>query len=229
MNRPTKRRIALHVQISTIFLLLVMTVAGAIGGHGYFTSRSMLESTTTDLVAKINHDTAGQVDNTISRVSAAVNLLARTQLPRATTDEARVARLLLMHKMLRSSPAMVSIYAAYGSGDFFMLRRIRSENDAKLFNAPQGTRYILQEIDRSVSPASGKFVFMDEDLNILREEDKPDYPGSYDPRTRSWYENAVRSGEEVISDPYVFFTTGKVGITIAEVAENTNNVIAADV
>ena len=229
MNRPTKRRIALHVQISTIFLLLVMTVAGAIGGHVYFTSRSMLESTTTDLVAKINHDPAGQVDNTISRVSAAVNLLARTQLPRATTDEARVARLLLMHKMLRSSPAMVSIYAAYGSGDFFMLRRIRSENDAKLFNAPQGTRYILQEIDRSVSPASGKFVFMDEDLNILREEDKPDYPGSYDRRTRSWYENAVRSGEEVISDPYVFFTTGKVGITIAEVAENTNNVIAADV
>ena len=229
MNRPTKRRIALHVQISTIFLLLVMLVAGAIGGYGYFTSRSMLESTTTDLVAKINHDTAGQINNTISSVSAAVNLLARTQLPRATTDEARVARLPLLHKMLKTSAAMVSIYAAYGSGDFFMLRRIRSENDAKLFNAPEGTRYILQEIDRSVSPARGKFIFMDEDLNILREEDKPDYPDSYDARTRSWYENAVRSGEEVISDPYVFFTTGKVGITIAEVAENTNNVIAADV
>ena len=229
MNRPIKHRVTLHVQISTIFLLLVMLVAGTIGGYGYFTSRSMLESTTTDLVARINHDTASQVDETISSVSMVVNLLSSTQLPRATTEEARIGRLPLIQRMLKGSPAMVSLYVAYGSGDFFMLRKIRSAKDVSLFDAPQGTRYLLQEINRGVTPARGTFVYMDEDLNILREKDKPDYPGVFDARTRGWYENALRAGTEVISDPYVFFTTGKVGITISAVAENTNNVVAADV
>ena len=229
MNRPTKRRIALHVQISTIFLLLVMVVAGAIGGYGYFTTRSMLESTTADLIAKINHDTASQINQSMSSVSLAVNLLARTTLPRASNEKERLERLPLMHKILRSSNAMVSLYAAYSSGDFFMLQRLRSESDVKLFGAPAGTHYILQEIDRSVSPARGKFVYMDNDLNILREEDKPDYPGSFDARTRPWFVNALQAGDDVISAPHIFFTTGKVGITVSTAGKDTKNVVAADI
>ena len=229
MNRPAKRRVALHVQLSTIFLLLVMAVAGAIGGYGYFTSRSMLESTTADLIAKINHDTASQINHTTSSVSQAVALLSRTKLTQVSNEKERLERLPIMHRILRSSTAIVSLYAAYRSGDFFMLRRLRSESDVKLFNAPAGTRYILQEIDRSVSPARGKFIFMDADLNILREEDKPDYPNSFDARTRSWFVNALQSGTEVISAPYAFFTTNKVGITISAAGENHEGVVAADI
>ncbi len=229
MNRPKKRRIALQLQISTAFLTLVLIVAGTIGGYGYYTSRKMLESSTADLVARINSDTARQIDQTLDSVAMAVDLLTQTTLSTTRTMGERQERLPLMRQMLRNAESIVSIYAAYGSGDFFMLRSIRSQADAKSFGAPQGARYLLQEIDRSASPPRGTFIFMDEELNTLREDNKPDYPASFDPRTRSWYERALREDETVVSDPYVFFTTGKVGITVSAPAENSRTVLAADV
>lgn len=229
MNRPPKRRIALQIQISTVFLSLVLLVAGAVGGYGYFSSRNMLERSTSDLVTRISHDTTQHLNQTSSVVAMAVNVLARTSLGTAQTEQQRIDRLPLMREILQSTNAIISVYVAYDSGDFFMLRRINSEADRKAFAPPDGTQYVLQVINRNVEPPSGKFVFMDESLRILREDDKPDYPGSYDPRSRSWYEEALRKGKEVIGDPYIFFTTGKVGLTVSAPAGDTRAVVAADV
>ncbi|NNF16522.1 MAG: diguanylate cyclase [Gammaproteobacteria bacterium] len=44
---------------------------------------------------------------------------------------------------------------------------------------------------------------------------------SYDPRTRPWFENAVSSNGFVWTDPYIFFTAQRLGITAAKPAFDT--------
>lgn len=40
-------------------------------------------------------------------------------------------------------------------------------------------------------------------------------PPDYDPRSRPWYQAAIKSGDTVLTPPYIFSTTGKLGLTVA--------------
>ena len=224
-----KRPIALYVQISTLFLVLLLVVATTIGGYGYYASRNMLASFTTDLMDAINREITGNIDHTLESASMATNLLSRSSLPFDEFNLQRMERLPLMQEALKSSSTLVSVYIGYDSGDMFMLRHMRSESDIALFNAPKGTRYILQTIERSVLPPSAHYIYLDAMLNTLREENRPDFLRDFDPRKRPWYTDALEKGDPVTSAPYVFFTTKKVGLTMSVPAENTAAVVGADI
>ncbi|MDA3961453.1 MAG: serine/threonine protein kinase [Planctomycetota bacterium] len=55
-------------------------------------------------------------------------------------------------------------------------------------------------------------IVTDAGFDLFRDE--PEY--SYDPRTRPWYNKAVDHGDRIASDPYPWFDTGLIGVTIAE-------------
>ena len=224
-----KYRLPLHVQISTIFLALILLVGGIIGGLGYKISRDILESTASELNTRISRETLSEFSSLIGPSEMAVRLLSFDGVSLATSLEARMSNIGFMREALSNSEVLNSIYIGYGSGDFFMVRRLLNEIDRGAFNAPEKTAYIVQSIEHKDESKRGVYIYLDAELSILRSDEQPDYPDNYDPRTRDWYKAALGSNGQIKTEPYLFFTSHKVGTTIANRSNKADAVVGADI
>ena len=224
-----KYRLPLHVQISTIFLALILLVGGIIGGLGYKISRDILESTASELNTRISRETLGEFNKLLGPGEMAVRLLSFDGVSQATSLEARMTNLGFMREALSNSEALTSIYIGYGNGDFFMVRHLSNETDRAAFNAPEKTAYIVQSIERKDETNHGLYIYLDAALATLRSDEHPDYPEAYDPRTRDWYKAALSSNGQIKTAPYLFFTSQKVGTTIANRSNKADAVVGADI
>ncbi len=101
-------------------------------------------------------------------------------------------------------PHFAGIYFGAPNGDFYDVRR-------SAVHTPGG--YRTKIIRQSEGVRQVDLIFRDPDLNIIAREKDPN--DAYDPRLRPWYKRAKREGDIVWTDPYVFFTSQKPGITIA--------------
>src|SRR3546814_19591065 len=64
---------------------------------------------------------------------------------------------------------------------------------------------------------------------VLRQMAQPDYPHSFDPRTRPWYLKALETAGVARTDPYVFNTPGALGLTFAQRSSRAGAVVGADI
>ncbi len=138
----------------------------------------------------------------------------------------RLRSLNYMKESLLAVDALDSIYVGYPDGDYFLLRRVRSSEDLEIFKAPEESKWIVQSVERTDEGKEEirEFLYFSDNLNILARQD---YVGSksFDPRLRPWYQQAVESSNVVRSDPYVFFTSKKIGLTFARSAGTAPGVV----
>src|SRR5690606_32547859 len=73
----------------------------------------------------------------------------------------------------------------------------------------------------------GAWRFYDQALDLLETRPKADY--QFDPRTRPWFEQAIVQPDAVMIKPYIFFTTGQAGVTLAQRGIAGKAVIGMDV
>lgn len=218
-------RFPLHVHISTLFFLLVLAVGASIAWVSYSRSAHMLERAAGDLLVRISRQTVVETEILLSPVGTTVRLLGLQPLARATTLAERRQGLASLREALIASPSVTAFYVGYGDGDFFMLLRLADDGDRKLVDAPPGAAYLIQSIDGD----EGRFIYLDADLNELRNVLRPDYPRGYDPRQRSWYAEALRHGEPVQTAPYLFASTRRLGVTVANRVAGSGAVVGADI
>lgn len=97
----------------------------------------------------------------------------------------------------------------------------------RCLQAPDAARFALQTIDRSVTPAAGHFLYFDADLHVIADVARPEYPATFDPRTRPWYRQAIEQKRLIRTAPYVFSSVREVGATLAFAALVADNVALA--
>ena len=105
---------------------------------------------------------------------------------------------------LSINPHFAGIYVGTPRGDFYDMRHVPFDGNTALrtkiiLNAPEGKTI--------------RMVYRDEQYHALGEENVAADP--YDPRKRPWYQKAVAEKRIVWTDPYIFYTSQKPGITIA--------------
>ena len=222
------RRYPLQVHISTLFLTLVLVVGGAIGWLGYDVSRQILDDTADDLELRIEDDLQTAFVANVQPGELATRVLSLTSLAGARSLESRLDRLPLLRELLRDAPAVTSLYVGYASGDFFMLRRLWNEEDKNFFKAPASAAYLVQSIENAPGGRSTQLIFLDERLERLRVDANPASAAEFDPRTRPWYQSALAAGHLIKTPPYVFHTSGKVGMTAATPSPDGTAVAGAD-
>ncbi len=224
-----KRPYPLHIHISTVFVLLIVSVSGLIAGLGYKLSRDMLEATAADLTQRISRETLGELQRAVAPGEMAVNLMSHDAINTAKSFEERWRRLGFLREALNSSAALSSIYVGYESGDFFLVRRLREESERRMFMAPEGTRYIVQSIERETAPPRGRLIFLDTMLETLREDNRPEDAAGYDPRSRGWYWEAMVAASQIKTPPYLLDSDHKIGMTLATRAHNGSGMMGADI
>ena len=142
----------LHIHISTLFLIVIVIIGSLIGGIGYKLSSDTLNTAADDLAQRISHETGNDLVHLIKPAEMAASLLRHDSITKASNYEERRRRLAVLTDALAKSPAAVSIYVGYGTGDFLLLRRIENDRDRERFSAPAATAYVVQSIERNARP-----------------------------------------------------------------------------
>ena len=209
-----KWRFPLHIYVALLFALLITAVAGVIAWRNYVENRQLIVSASHELIQAIGGKTIAAFASIYQPVELMIDLLARHSLGQAANLTERMNSVSYLADALEHSTALSAIYVGYANGDFFLLRALR--DDAALraqFNAPAAAAYVVQSIERERGAARGAYVFLDQERRVLERRDVPDYV--FDPRTRDWYREAVAVKRQIRTDPYVFFSTGDVGLSLA--------------
>ncbi len=111
-------------------------------------------------------------------------------------------------------PQFAGIYLAKPNGNFYYVSRNSS-------NSTDGYRTKIVEYNNQNRET--RLIWRDKDMNVtLKEIDKNN---TYDPRIRPWYIKAAKEKQIIWTDPYIFFTSQKPGITIADPIYNTKGEI----
>ena len=105
---------------------------------------------------------------------------------------------------LRLRPHLAGLYIGNPAGEFFYVMR----SDEKIEG---GTRTKVVRIGPQGREA--ELTWRGPDYTVVKRERDP--TDTYDPRTRPWYRSAVERRGRAWTEPYIFFTTHKPGITLA--------------
>ncbi|TNF22241.1 MAG: PAS domain S-box protein [Rhodobacteraceae bacterium] len=108
----------------------------------------------------------------------------------------------LFFQQLQLSPQFSGIFHGNAEGEFVYV--MRSDGAAsyrsKFIQVEEGTRRT-------------HYVWRDDDYGIVTR--RPDPEDTFDPRTRPWYIRASAERDTIWTDPYIFFSSQKPGITLA--------------
>lgn len=195
--------------ITSGMLVLAMVLLGQ-SFHG-------MESAKISAAGATARQLAVSVDDRINAITAppstALAVLSHDPLATSQTNDERMERLDVLADILQSSDIVSAVYAGWGDGDFFLLRKVRSSGTLQFPDAPEGTAYLLQTVNRDAGSVTGEWQFYDAGMKLIGRRQVPDY--TFDPRTRPWFEAAATSPKTELSAPYVFFTTQETGLTLS--------------
>lgn len=217
----------LHVHISTLFLALTLLIGGLIGWHGYRTSAELVQASASEQSARIGRQVQEEFRNALEPAEMAIKLVRYHSITWSPSLAERLASLEFLWEALDGSPALSAIYVGYPGGDFFLLRRLNAREQG-LTGAPAEARYLVQSIERGARPR-GRYIYLDAAREVIQTLDRPDYVQAYDPRSRGWWQQAQASAGLVQTEPYPFFTSRSVGITLAARAHTGEAVVGADI
>jgi len=209
-----------------MFTFLLLLTGIVLGLFNYRQTTRIILSSSENLFNRIEQDVRLDLHSTYEPIRHLLSLLADNQAAEASNLQQRLALLKPFSQSLKDNSDLASLYLGYGNGDFFMVRPLRTSALKTLVKAPSAAAYQVWSIEHDASgKTSSQSLFFDEALTPLARQDNPD--DRYDPRTRNWYSNALRQGDQITTEPYVFFSTHNVGTTLARRSSDTT-VIAAD-
>lgn len=138
----------------------------------------------------------------------------------------------MMLQELRNSPGLTSYYVGYADGSFRQMQRIAQGATVAGIVPPAETRFASRTVDRSPGGVPvDRYVFLDAEGR--RVGDASAGPTTYDPRQRSFWQQAARRQSDgvqpgaVISDPYVIGSVGKLGISVSAPVIRDGQLVAA--
>ena len=229
-SRPVsndRRGIPLRLVVALLLLGCVLATGAILGVHNYRqTSRLVLEASD-EVFARTGREVVLALDRISAPAQSLVDVLAQQSLATADSLDERLRHVPALAAALRRNPALTALYAGYADGAFFLVRPATRPGVRAALRAPDDTAFVIQSVESTRDGPHATFRFLRDDLTSIGAVARPDF--AFDARTRTWYRAAERAQREVRTDPYVFFTTGEPGITLARASPTRHAVIGADV
>ena len=219
----------LHIHISTLFLILITVFGLLMAGVGYFSLQRMLQKSADDTIQRVSQLAVSEVDKIASPGRLAVAMLGHSKLAQSRTLEERMQFVPLLSEAVERAADLSSVYIGYETGDFFMLRKLTSEDKIRAFNAPPNARYLVQSIHTQGTLQVGRYTYLDNTLEVLKEVDQPEYASDYKVQNQEWFESSITSFGLVTTPPYLFYSTGEIGMSFSQRTQGGEGVIGADI
>lgn len=219
--RPVVLR--LHLTISLVFVLLTLplTVIFLLASHKANTALvADYSNRFVDVSVKLNIDDSIRLFSPFVQAAGSAATLMRSQ-PGYFRDPISAEYLL---GIVRAKDEVYSAYVAMADGSFRQVLKSPGNGMVGGSPVPEGTSYITRMIDRaSVKTPTDQYLFFDAQDKLIGQLVKP---ATYDPRLRAFYRDAEKQSGANISDPYVFASSGELGITVTAPVLSPSKVIA---
>lgn len=193
------------ITLGSIFLIwsthLILTPSTYLASQRIFTTHVR------DIMQNIVDLTLEQSNNHLNKAKSAAYLAKQLLSANVIRSDHQGAATLERYffDQLSVHPHLSGIYYATPRGEFFFVSR----NNDKI---KDGFRTKTIRID-----TNGKrhvhLVWRDANYTVLEEKDTPD--DSYDPRKRPWFIESLKNLDVIWTEPYIFYSSQKPGITIA--------------
>ncbi|MCK5914065.1 MAG: cache domain-containing protein, partial [Desulfuromusa sp.] len=225
--KRSNRNVPFYVPVSIFFLIMIFASGISIAVFTYVKNKAMAESWMEKMLIHVVSETTHELEAVMKSPAALVRLGATEEnIIHAASVAERLHSLGYMKESLLAVDTLESIYVGYPDGDYFHVRRAHSNRELEGFKVPEASEWVVQSIDRNTAGKVdvAEFLYFDQNLNLLA---RHDYVGdsSFDPRLRIWYQSAADTNTVVRTDPYVFFTTKKVGIPFAKSSGKAKGVV----
>ena len=115
-----------------------------------------------------------------------------------------------LKSLVSPQPSSVSAYVGLQDGSFRQVRRLSAGSQIHETVITPDMRFGLRT--STIEQALERYTFVDDSFNPLSQSSART---DYDPRKRPWYIEAASKKKLILTDPYIFSTTGLPGLTIA--------------
>ncbi|ANG63330.1 hypothetical protein A8C75_13180 [Marinobacterium aestuarii] len=222
------RHYPLHLQITALFMLLILLLGGSLTWYNYRKSSDLILTASTQLFEQYGERLRLEFLRTYQPIVQLINMLTLDSIVKAQTPTERLARLTLLARALEQRPQITALQIGYANGDYLVVRPINEDQLSTRFNPPPGSTLIAQSISiDSEEHRLHEEYFFDANLHLVEQRDAA--ASNYDPRQQNWYQLALSSDQHVVTEPYFFTAIRKVGITLSSRDPLQGTVIAADV
>jgi adenylate cyclase len=176
-------------------------------------------------------NTLNDLEAQVSELGAFVRVMS-TNPSLADSDDRSEAdgAIVLFKTALHELPQTDSLYVGYENGGWLQVRRLDVLNptERQKLGAPPGAVYNTNLVrPTSAGALPMRRVFEDEQGNIIKQLDLPDY--GYDARERPWYRDTMQTDGGIVSSPYASFSIGTPMITLsAPLQGHVRGVVAVD-
>jgi adenylate cyclase len=203
--------IRLRPSIVLLFILMVLPVFGAAIWVGYVSNDRMARDTADKTVERARLETIAQTEALLNPIASLVRVSARYagEQPDFFRGEHALAPLL---EVLGHSTNISSVYVGFADGSYRMALRVPKGLRIQNTLPPEGTQFAGRWIDRRAAKPVDHYQFLD---GAKQPVGALDAVALYDPRVRPWFKDAAEKADLVISNPYIYATTGLPGITVA--------------
>lgn len=223
-------KLRFHHLLTALLGLFVVSLTGLFLLMGYVRLERMAERNAGVIFAQIAARNAIKLEATIASAGSFVKAQAAMD-PRffrnaagLLDDSAMVSGLLAA---VRVSPEVYGYYFGLDTDEFLQVIGVRA--DAKIaaaLDAPAATWFAVRAITLGAgSVRHERWRFLDEAGVELASRDGV---ADYAPRTRPWYRGASQIPGLQITEPYVFASSGAIGVTLSQALEGGGGVFGAD-
>ncbi len=201
-----KMKISIRWALIAGFLGLIWGTHIVTTTSSYLTSQEVLRRHATDIMKNIAELAMEQSQRHLLHAHGAAALTRRLLASKVVSSKSDQTNALerYLHEQLLINPHFAGIYLGMPNGDFYDVRRF----DAKIKDGFRTKVILHSESGRNVN-----LIYRDSNFTFLSGES--DDQDTYDPRVRPWYRKAIDKKQIVWTEPYIFFTSQKPGITIA--------------
>ncbi len=191
--------------------LLVISVT-IILGSSYLTSQKVLLGHARDIMENIAMFSIEEAQHYLNPAQDAAQLTEKLALSDVVGKRQTDKLERYFFEQLRLHNRFAGIYMGFNTGDFFYVSRINKRT-------PNGFRTKI--ISYRENQRTTRLIWRDADMTRIGEEVDPQ--DTFDPRLRPWYKDAVRSKKTVWTQPYIFYTSRKPGLTVASPVYGSND------
>ena len=189
--------------ISGIIGLLIISIS-IILASSFLTSEKVLQRHAADIMENITLLTIQQSQSYLEPARDAVKLTERLAISDVVSSEDRIMLERYFLEQLALHSQISGIYVGNSLGEFIYVMK----NDSKIKGGYKSKFITVNDDSRNV-----EIVWRNPlQKELYRETDNED---KYDPRVRPWYQEAFKKKQLTWTDPYIFYTSQKPGITTA--------------
>jgi len=197
--RRRRRRAVLRLGVPILGIALVILAIIAIALYSHSANRRGVLALSDNLLSTLDAQIAQRVTAFLDPCERTLRIMRDIAVDMPVTERRAAAERFAM-SVLKELPQIASFYVGDSAGNFLMVRRHQDGVETKQITNDAAGRTVFL-IDRDASGAE-----------VSRREDPTD---TYDPRTRPWFQGAIKGGEIYWTGIYIFFSDKKPGITVS--------------